>query len=479
LAAFSGKLADSNHLPGFVPPVFDLLEEDGYYKRGERKISAINDRIDDLEADPEYQSLQTKLAALEQLAVIELAEEKRLLKSSKQERKIRREAGRVELDETAFAALVDLLARESIGGQLAYKDLSRAWDARLQSAREALAVFTNEIDTLKTRRRESSNALQHWIFSQYRFLNAKREVRDLPDIFAETVFKKPIAGAGECAAPKLLQFAYANELKPLALAEFWWGQAPESAIRRHKNFYPACRGKCQPILGHMLSGLAVDPNPLLVNPAVGKKLSIVYEDEHLLLVNKPAEFLSVPGKHIQDSVLQRMSDRYPAATGPLVVHRLDMSTSGLLLIAKQKDVHQHLQRQFLRRKVSKCYLAVLERPLSEDKGVVELPLRGDLTDRPRQIVCHDHGKFSRTRWEKVEEKPTGKTLVRFYPETGRTHQLRVHAAHPEGLNAPIVGDDLYGVRSQRLYLHAAWISFVHPVSKRVMEISAEADFGDW
>ncbi|PHI19561.1 RNA pseudouridine synthase [Lewinellaceae bacterium SD302] len=476
LAAFSGKLAESNHLPGFVPPVFDLLPEDGHYKNGEREISAINDEIKRLEARPEFFRQQELVARLQSASATELQAERAKLKATKKDRKRRREAGRSELDPSAFTELEQSLAKESIGGQLAYKDLARAWQARLERETKALEKMTGKIDQLKQKRKEASNALQHWIFSQYRFLDSTGAVKDLPDIFADTVFKKPIAGAGECAAPKLLQFAYANDYRPLALAEFWWGRAPDSEIRRHLNYYPACRGKCQPILGHMLNGLEVDPNPLLVNPAIGKRIDIVFEDEDLIVVNKPAEFLSVPGRHIEDSVYQRILDRYPEATGPLIVHRLDMSTSGLLLVAKNKVAHEKIQRQFLKRTVKKRYVALLDGRLERGEGAIDLPLRGDLENRPRQIVDARYGKSARTNWKRLEERPDGRTLVHFWPITGRTHQLRVHAAHPAGLNTPIVGDDLYGHRAERLCLHAEWIAFRHPVSRKEMEFLVNVDF---
>ena len=294
-------------------------------------------------------------------------------------------------------------------------------------------------------------------------------------IFKETPQLTPPAAAGECAAPKLLQYAFENELKPLAMAEFWWGKTPKSAIRKHRQFYPACQGKCQPILGHMLIGMKVDENPLLNNPAKGKKINIIYEDDELLVINKPTEFLSVPGKTIQDSVYERMKIQFPKATGPLIVHRLDMSTSGLMLIAKTKDTHKNLQRQFIKRSVKKRYVALLDGLVNEDHGFIDLPLRLDIDDRPRQLVCYEHGKSAHTKWKVIERK-NNQTKIHFYPITGRTHQLRVHSAHSKGLNMPIVGDDLYGKRSNRLHLHAESVEFEHPISKKLMNFQVEAEF---
>ena len=272
-----------------------------------------------------------------------------------------------------------------------------------------------------------------------------------------------------------MHYAYENKLKPIALAEFWWGTSPKSEIKAHGNFYPACRGKCEPILGHMLKGLAVDDNPMLENPAVGKSLPIVFEDEHIIVVNKPTEFLSVPGKTISDSVYTRIQHQYPTATGPLIIHRLDMSTSGILLLAKTKKAHKYLQYQFIHRTVKKTYIALLDGNLEHDSGMIDLPLRVDIDDRPRQLVCYEHGKPAQTEW-KVLARENGKTRVQFHPITGRTHQLRVHAAHHAGLGTPIMGDDLYGSKSNRLHLHAASLTFRHPETKEEITVEATPKF---
>ncbi|MGL4448060.1 MAG: RluA family pseudouridine synthase, partial [Shewanella sp.] len=298
----------------------------------------------------------------------------------------------------------------------------------------------------------------------------------------DTVDLTPPAGAGECAAPKLLQYAFKHRLKPLAMAEFWWGAPPKSAIRQHKQFYPACLRKCQPILKHMLEGLAVDDNPLRINPAAEKPLEIVYQDDALAIVNKPAELLSVPGKEITDSVYLRMQQTFPEATGPLIVHRLDMSTSGIMVIALTKASHKQLQKQFIQRRITKRYVALLEGSpkallQGQREGNISLPLRGDLDDRPRQLVCPQWGKAAHTHWELKEiDAHTGNTRVYLYPHTGRTHQLRVHCAHHEGLDAPIVGDDLYGKRAERLHLHADLLAFTHPLTGLPMQFQVDPAF---
>ncbi|MEO0732028.1 MAG: RluA family pseudouridine synthase [Bacteroidota bacterium] len=475
LTAFSGKLADSNHLPGFVPPVYDVLDAAGFYKAGEKEVNALNARVEALENSPELAAAKALLATETARSVKEIADEKAANKAAKRERGQRRASEREKLSPNEFTLLEEELSQESVGQHFALKDLTRAWEQRLERLQAEVNVFTDEIAALKQARKEMSHGLQQRIFQQYRFLDANGTERDLTDIFKDTIFQTPPAGAGECAAPKLLQFAFTQHLRPVALAEFWWGQSPRSEIRKHGRFYPACRGKCEPILGHMLQGLDVDPNPLLNNPALGKKLETVYEDEDLLVVHKPHEFLSVPGKHIQDSVWLRIKKRYPEATGPLIVHRLDMSTSGLLLLTKNKETHKLLQHQFFKRSVKKRYVALLDGTVTGEEGTVGLSLRGDLEDRPRQIVCAEHGKTARTHW-RVVERAKGRTRVHLWPVTGRTHQLRVHCAHPHGLNASIVGDDLYGVSGERLCLHAEWIEFTHPRTRETISFAIPADF---
>lgn len=345
--------------------------------------------------------------------------------------------------------------------------------------------FETEIEQLKTERKERSAALQRKLFGQFRMLNARGEVKDLYTIFEQTVQKVPPAGAGECALPKLLQYAYLHQLKPLAMAEFWWGDSPKNEIRHHGYYYPSCKGKCEPILQHMLQGLEVDENPLLNSIHEDEELEIVYEDEWLVVVNKPTGMLSVPGKEEdRDSVYHRLKKKYPDATGPMIVHRLDMATSGLLLVAKTKEVHQHLQAQFASRSIKKRYVAVLDGATATVEktalppgrtGRIELPLCLNPLDRPRQIVSREHGKEAITEYRIISESEKH-IRIAFYPLTGRTHQLRVHAAHPEGLGCPILGDELYGKKADRLYLHAEYIEFRHPISGKILRIQKEADF---
>jgi tRNA pseudouridine32 synthase/23S rRNA pseudouridine746 synthase len=475
LAAFSGKMAGGNHHSRFVPPVFDTLKEDGFYRIGEEENNKINRRIEELEQNPQFLELKTLLKTERKQAEEELTERKQESKIAKEARDARRKQGKETLSETEFEALETALNKESAHYFYQLKDLGRAWNRRHADIQQQLDGYLEEINALKEARKKRSTQLQQEIFSNYTFLNQKGENKSLSDIFPSSENIVPPSGAGECAAPKLLQYAFLHNLTPLSMAEFWWGQSPSSEIRKHGYFYPACKSKCEPILGHMLEGIEMDENTILLNPAEGKELETVYEDAYLLVVNKPAEFFSVPGKQIEDSVFSRMKKKYPAATGPLIVHRLDSATSGLLVIAKTKEVHQHLQNQFISRKVKKRYAALLDGLVVEDEGLIDLPLRVDLDDRPRQLVCYQYGKPAQTAW-KVVNRDHNRTKIHFFPITGRTHQLRVHASHPQGLNMSIVGDDLYGKKADRLYLHAEYLEFVHPVSLEVMKMEVAAEF---
>ena len=530
LAAFSGNLAGKNLHPYFVPPVYDLLQPEGFFKIEEEQISAINIRIRELENSSSYLDSKEKWKIETEQAKAVLNQAKAELKMAKEAREIRRQSS-PELSEEEQASLI----RESQYQKAEYKRLEKEWKKRLEELETEVRHFDIEIERLKTERKERSAALQRKLFEQFRMLNAQGEVKDLYTIFEQTVQKVPPAGAGECALPKLLQYAYLHQLKPLAMAEFWWGDSPKNEIRHHGYYYPSCKGKCEPILQHMLQGLEVDENPLLNPVHEEEELEIVFEDEWLLVVNKPAGMLSVPGKaEDRDSVYHRLKKKYPEATGPMIVHRLDMATSGLLLVAKTKEVHQDLQAQFANRSIKKRYVAVLDgaiikteketKPIAEkailiaketvstkktakaertgNTGRIELPLCLNPLDRPRQMVSSEHGKEAITEYQIISESEriTSKsentfnesnridelersinesrkyTRIVFYPLTGRTHQLRVHAAHPEGLGCPILGDELYGKKADRLYLHAEYIEFRHPIYGDTLCIQKEADF---
>lgn len=468
LAAFSGILAGRNVHPYFVPPVYDLLQPDGFFKKEEENISAINAEISRLETDNEYiLCLQTAEATAKQ-AEQAITEAKASLKAAKAEREQRRKNNP---DEAELAQMI----RESQYQKAELKRTERLWKDRLSALQEQVSTFTTRIEALKAERKMRSAALQQKLFGQFKMLNARGEMKDLCDIFSHTMQKTPPAGAGECAAPKLLQHAYLKGWKPIAMAEFWWGASPKTEIRHHGYYYPACKGKCEPILAHMLQGLDVEPNPLSANANKCTEPEIIYEDEWLLAVNKPEGMLSVPGKEAAGSVAEWAKQKYPTATGPMIVHRLDMATSGLLLIAKTKEVHQNLQAQFKNRTVKKRYIALLERSIVPETGTISLPLCLNPLDRPRQIADKVHGKPAITEY-RVLSHVGDMTRIAFYPLTGRTHQLRVHAAHTEGLNAPIKGDTLYGKESDRLYLHAEAITFRHPVTGKTITVEKEAGF---
>jgi len=475
IVAFSGKLAESNYIKGFVPPIFDTLKEDGFYKKGEAYLNTLNHRISALESDEKFIAAKTKTKDIEKAFEIDLNAFKQKVKAAKKERDRIRVTQKSILDEKAYTTLLENLKKESIYNHFRLRDLKNNWAQKIKDAKEKFEALRLPIDALKKERKALSSALQKQLHNNYNFLNYNGATKDLISIFKATNLMQPPAGAGECAAPKLFQFAYENELKPIAMAEFWWGSSPKSEIRKHKQFYPSCRGKCEPILGHMMQGLTVAPNPLENSTDFKGELEIVYEDDFLLAVNKPHEFLSVPGKTILDSVHSRMQDYLLDATGTLLVHRLDMSTSGLLLVAKNEKTHKNLQKQFIERSIKKRYVAILDGELQVKNGLIDLPLRVDFNNRPRQLVCEAHGKSAQTKY-KVICIENNKTRIYFHPITGRTHQLRVHAAHHLGLNIPILGDDLYGIPADRLYLHAETLQFEHPVLKKEIILKCDTPF---
>ena len=346
-------------------------------------------------------------------------------------------------------------------------------------------------ESQREERRQRSQDLQLWLFHQYQVLNARGETHDLVEVWRDyhcspriqRRYPLPPGGTGDCCAPKLLQYAYQNHLKPVCMAEFWWGPSPKSEVRHHGQFYPACRGKCKPVLTWMLQGLDVDPSP----DAEGfpkLDISVVYEDDVLAIVNKPSGLLSVPGRTERHSVATIAQERWP---GALLVHRLDLYTSGLLVVAKNRDAYRNLQQQFSEHSVQKRYVALLSSPFPKDKptkGTISLPLYADPLNRPRQVVDYQLGKPAVTDYELLDSSPSSLTShlspltskVALYPHTGRTHQLRMHCAHKDGLGCPIKGDELYGQPSNRLYLHAEQITLTHPVTGQRMHFEQPSPF---
>ena len=471
LAAFSGNLAGSNMHDFFVPPVYDLLNPDGYFRKEEAEISALNRRISDISKSDSYISAKKELEDTKFQSSSSLTLAKEELKRSKKERDEKRADGNLSPEE------LDAMIRESQFQKAEYKRLENSWKERLNEVGQRVKGFETEILLLKQERKTRSAALQLWLFRQFNMLNAKGEHKDLCEIFKDTPQGLPPAGAGECALPKLLQYAYLHDLQPLAMGEFWCGMSPKDEIRHDGYFYPSCKGKCEPILRHMLVGLDVEPNPLAEDLFKDTPLEILYEDEWIVAVEKPSGMLSVPGKNDLDSVQQRLRLMYPDATGPLVVHRLDMATSGILLAAKDKEVHARLQSQFETRSISKEYVAILDGVPSHECGIIDLPICLNPLDRPRQMVDFENGKPAITEY-KVELVKDGRAKVVFKPYTGRTHQLRVHSVHVSGLRCPISGDELYGNpdSAPRLCLHAARLVFRHPVSDKEIEIVSPSPF---
>ena len=474
LTAFSGKLADKSLPKIFVPPVFNMRTAGSFYIKGELEIDGINAQLGILKKDKKYLSLKKLVKKISKEIEDDLAFQRKRMKLSRTDRKAQKKKAIAILSAVEFQQFTKKLTQESYNNQFFLKELQAYYQAKFELISKDFLSFEAKITALKQARKEKSNYLQQTLFSKYAFLNQQKELKNLLAIFDNPAIKPP-AGSGECAAPKLLQYAFANNLTPIAMAEFWWGISPNSAVRKHKNYYPACQGRCKPILSHMLKGVEMDPNVLLDTLSEKQELKIIYEDAVLIVVDKPAEFLSVPGKEIKDAVYTRIKEKYPTATGPLIVHRLDMSTSGILVLTKTKEANKILQSQFINRTIKKRYVALLDGILSEDSGKIQLPLRVDLDDRPKQLVDFTHGKAAETRWE-VLRRENGKTRVHFYPISGRTHQLRVHAAHKNGLNTPIVGDDLYGKKENRLHLHAEFIEFLHPTTNKNISFTIPPEF---
>ena len=446
LAAFSGQLGGKATWEGFVPPVFDYLQTDGYFKIHEREISHINSLLAEIENSPTLANLKKQLEREQHKAENQLNDYRKMMAEAKKAREKKRALGASNEDMAKMVA-------ESQFQKAELKRLKQHLQTNSNALQQRLWAMESQINQLKTQRKQLSDSLQRWLFTKFEMLNAMGERRNLLDIFAPTPQQTPPAGTGECCAPKLLQHAFAMGYRPVCMAEFWLGNSPKTEIRRAGAFYPACKGKCGPTLEYMLQGLDLEQAPM--KQTHNKALRVIYEDETLAVVSKPPGMLSVPGKDGGLSVGELMRERYPNSSSPLIVHRLDQDTSGLMLIAKTKEMHKKLQAAFLNHEVKKRYVAVLEGllPPNKQRGVISLPLSSNYIDRPRQVVDWQRGKPAVTHYEVIDCK-AGHSVVALYPQTGRTHQLRVHCAHPDGLNMPILGDPLYGQKALRMYLHA-------------------------
>lgn len=451
----------------FVPAIFDYLLPDGYFKQEESRISFLNQQIRELETSLCLKEAKSYLSKLQSEASNKISDYRQHMKACKEQRDKARNSG---------ATDEDSLLKESQFQKAELRRLKRSLAAEIDIQEEKVKKYIREIEEKKRLRKQKSDALQGWLFSQFSMLNARGENKTLTDIFhdsfSQAYNQMPPSGAGECCEPKLLQYAYANHMKPLCMAMFWWGESPRQEIRHHLHFYPACQGKCKPILDWMLKGLDVEGNPL--EEEQSQPLPILYEDNDIIVVSKPAGMLSIPGKSKRQSVLSLIKEHCGKESDPMIVHRLDMSTSGLLVVAKNRECYWSLQRQFKEHTVKKRYIALLspspKKPL-QVKGTISLPLTADTEDRPRQIIDFKKGKMSITEYEFLDEN-----RIALYPKTGRTHQLRVHCAHREGLSRPILGDNLYGKRADRLYLHAEYLEFAHPATGERIHFEAKADF---
>ena len=462
LAAFSGNLAGTNRHEYFVPPVYDMLRPDDFFRRGETRIEDLSARIAAAEQSESIIAAKNAMEQARQRQQEQIAAAKESMRLSKARRDARRAAG----EDPAPLILESQRERADL------QRLKQRLREDVEQAEKRYAELEAQIETMRSERHRLSAELQMELFARFRVLNALGEEKDLCELFAQTPQHVPPAGAGECAAPKLLQYAYRNSLRPIAMAEFWWGDSPAGMVRRHGEFYPACTGKCKPILSFMLQGLDVEPNPLLeIRPPEPR---VVWEDDSLVVIDKPSGMLSVDGKSGVRSVAAWARERYPDATGPIIVHRLDQSTSGLMVLARDKQTHAALQAQFIRRTVRKLYTALLEGRPKQEEGRISLPLKLDYENRPRQMISAD-GRSAVTLY-KVIGYEGGRTRILFRPLTGRTHQLRVHAAAAEGLDCPIVGDDIYGRGGQRLCLHASLLEFDHPALQRRMRFESAPEF---
>ena len=519
--AYSGQIGGRSDWDDFVPAVFDYLQPDGYFKTHEAEISDINQRIKQLEGNEHIKEAKSLIQQLQEKRKQTIAAYQEKMKEAKAKRDARRKTGNLTPEEEAE------MVKESQFMKAELRRLKKSLSEKTTLETE-YEVFQADILRLKQLRKTLSDTLQQWLFSQFRMQNHEGKMKDLLEIFRDAALRDypqatlatsriaalkmvPPAGSGECCEPKLLQYAYQHGYKPLQMAMFWWGESPKEEIRHHLQFYPACNGKCKPILHWMLPPSVFESPASAENGIGGQKgtlakqvemlyeqVETLYEDRELTVIHKPAGLLSVPGKDAaQPSVYALMRRKYPEATGPLIVHRLDMATSGLMIIAKTEFAYHRLQKEFLNHRVQKKYIAIIsekeisgkeisekeisEKEISEKKipkrGIISLPLLPDYLNRPRQIVNHEQGKEAITEYEILERIDGSHLRIALYPKTGRTHQLRVHCAHQEGLNAPILGDPLYGnEKAARLHLHAEEITFEHPLTGKKITIKRKADF---
>lgn len=466
LAAYSGQTEGLDERQ-FVPPVFDYLQPDGHFKRHETEITALNHRIEALENASEHLAVQAELQAKTRDFIAEENQWRSVMAVSKQQRDSRRASGQLTSEEAAA------LIKESQFQKAELHRMKKQHRATLGALTAQVEETRAEVERMKAERKRLSDALQRWLFDEFRVADSHGTLRPLSDIFRETIGRMPPSGAGECCEPKLLHYAFTHGLRPRVIGMFWWGESPEGEVRHHKRFYPACQGKCRPLLTWMLRDVEVQPNPL--EQITMKPLKIVYEDNDIAIVDKPDGLLTIPGRCNMPSVFSVLHRQWPTLDSPLIVHRLDMDTSGLLVVGKTREAHRALSLQFENRETEKAYVALLEHALPMKSGKIDLPLLRNPDDSPRQMVNYQDGKPSLTIFE-VVGTTDGHPRVMLYPKTGRTHQLRMHCAHREGLNNPIVGDRLYGSPARRLCLHAMRLTITHPTTGQRMTFESQPDF---
>ncbi len=469
LAAYSGQIAGRSNWDGFVPAVFDYLQDGGYFKTCEAEITAINKQVRLMETSEERRRLLTHLDETIAKAASEEQAYKTLMHESKARRDSERAAGGVTPEREAE------MTRESQFQKAELRRMRRRNADTIAMAREACHRYDTSISLLKQKRRTMSDRLQEWLFHHFVMLNKDGDSRSLTDIFRTSLSASPPAGAGECCEPRLLQYAFSHAMTPKCMAMFWIGASPEGEIRHEQTYYPACRSKCKPILEWML-GKDIVKDDTFITQHNGDNLNIIYQDSDIIVVDKPAGMLSVPGKNDAPSVLSLLQRKMEDNIFP--VHRLDMDTSGLMVFVRNKKAQRNLQRQFETHSIVKRYIALLERKPDSEHGTISLPLSPDMADRPRQMVDYRHGKQALTHYRLCTSPSTpmrrqfltvGDNLVELSPLTGRTHQLRVHCAHPDGLASPIVGDRLYGTTNHpRLCLHAEYLEFRHPTTGEIV-----------
>ena len=506
LQAYSGQMADEGE--DFVPAVFDYLQPDGYFKIHETEITNLNTQITQLKASTAYQQAQERLKKIQQETEKAIEEARRVMQGAKFLRDKRRKEAFISEEER------NEMTRQSQFLKAELHRKKQAYAEQITAAQTAVNDFQDQITAWKRERKMKSDRLQRWLFSQFSLVNAHGERKNLLDIFRDYYLKNspartkaahaiaatpaeratkeglapslfPPSGAGECCEPKLLQYAFLHGYKPISMAMFWWGSSPKTEVRQNGYYYPACNGKCKPILEWMLEGIDIENKghneaESETKTTLSTDVKILYEDDYLAVVAKPSGLLSVPGKGCQPSVYSILKKRWEGKSDVFMVHRLDMATSGLLVVARNAEIHKALQVQFIERTVKKKYIALLPLSILDKQlpasGRIELPLSPDPNDRPRQRVDNANGKPAITEYRIIGKTTYGKkdteaVKIELYPLTGRTHQLRIHCAHPDGLATPIIGDSLYGQRSERLWLHAEYLEFTHPITQERMSFT--------